>query len=396
MVYLRFCLIFLVMASAVVPVIWGGAGMWLAFLIVVFLTTGGDALFGDDTSDPDYRHPWILNVYLYATLPVLLAFTSVFAWYLGDGDFLKIGATVQALTGYDMFAARAATTWSNHLGGALAVGLMFGGVGTVVGHELTHRTWSKPAMIVGRWLLALTSDASFAIEHVYGHHRNVATKGDPATARRGENAWVFVARSTVQSYLHAWKLERERLQRVGKSVWSWHNRMHRGNLMTLVYAAGFYAAAGWLGVAVFFATSLYGKAYLEFVNYVEHYGLVRVPDAPVEPRHSWNCNRRMSSYMLFNLTRHSHHHAEGEKPFWDLKAYPDTPMLPSGYLTMIIIAAIPPLWNRIMIPRVKAWDAHYATEAERPYIEAANRESKHPAFREHYDFDRVPLKPATA
>lgn len=394
-VYLRYFSITIVLLAAAVPLLAGTAWTWLSFAIAVFIATGGDAILGNDTDRVRARHPWIFNLQLYGALPLLWLFSAVFAWYLGDGDFLGMGAAVHAWTGYDMFAARAASEWWHLIGGGLAVGLMFGAVGTVIGHELTHRTWSKPAMITGRWLLALTADASFAIEHVYGHHVNVATKADPATARRGENAWWFVLRSTVQSYLHAWKLERERLERLGHSVWSWRNRMHRGNLMTLAYASAFYAAAGWVGVAVYGAVAAYGKSYLEFVNYLEHYGLVRVPGEPVEPRHSWNCNHRMSSWLLFNLTRHSHHHAEGEKPFWELEADVDAPVLPYGYLTMIYIAAVPPLWHRIMSPRVKAWDRRFATASERPLIEEANRESGRPEFLEE-DLSEVGLEPASA
>ena len=113
------------------------------------------------------------------------------------------------------------------------------------------------------------------------------------------------------------------------------------------------------------SSSLYGKSWLELINYVEHYGIVRVPGAPVEPRHSWNCNRRISGYLLYNLTRHSHHHAMGEKPFWQLRAYPDTPTMPLGYLGMVLIALIPPLWDRVMIPMVLAWDARFAPRQRR-------------------------------
>lgn len=360
----------------------GGAWMWVGFFVAIALALGGDAIFGDDLSEPSYGQTWILNAQLYANLPLLLWMTFGFAWQLSDRDVWHIGEQVMRWTGYDMVAVRGQNGWLDYLGGGLGLGLFYGVAGTNVGHELTHRTWSKSAQIVGRWLLAFTSDASFAIEHVYGHHRNVATREDAATARRGEVAWTFVVRSTVGSYLGAWRIERERLGKLGHSVWSWRNKMHRGNLMTFVYVASFWWVAGWRGALVFLAVSLYGKCWLELVNYMEHYGLVRVPGEPVEPRHSWNCNRRISGYLLYNLTRHSHHHAMGEKPFWELKAYPDTPMMPHGYLTMILIAMIPPLWNRMVIPRVLAWDARFASEAERGLIQEANMASGHTWFME--------------
>lgn len=375
-VYIRYGAILAIVVIAAMAMLLGGAWHWVGFALAFVVAVGLDGLLGDDTSEPQYAHPWILNLMLYSSLPFLVVISATYAWTLGrwtGADWLGFGAALQAVSGVDVLAMRARTSWLDQVGGGLGLALLYGGLGTVVAHELTHRTWDKLAMIVGRWLLAFTADASFAIEHVYGHHKNVSTRQDPATSRRGETVYAFVVRSTLHSYISAWRLETERLRKQGHSLWSWRNRMHRGNLMTLLVAAGFYAAAGWLGVAAFALIAIHGKFYLEFVNYVEHYGLVRVPGAPVEPRHSWNCNKRVSSVLLFNLTRHSHHHAMGEKPFWELKAYPDTPMMPHGYLTMLAIAAIPPLWNRIMIPKVLEWDRVYASPAERPLIEQANQ-----------------------
>jgi hypothetical protein len=282
---------------------------------------------------------------------------------------------VKSLSGWDMQVARATITSGNLVGGVLTCGLLIALAGTNVGHELTHRTWDKTAMIIGRWMLAMSCDASFAIEHVYGHHLNIATKKDPATARRGENTYAFIIRSTIFSYLSAWEIEKTRLAKRGLSVWSWHNRMHAGNLMSLTYFIGFYLAAGWLGVGAFLAASLWAKSLLEFVNYMEHYGIVRVPGTKVEPRHSWNANQRISGYVLYNLTRHSNHHAEGDAPFWRLSPYPDSPMMKYGYLTMIVFTMVPPLYRKMMIPKLKDWDQRFATPAERKLAQEANAAS---------------------
>ena len=75
-----------------------------------------------------------------------------------------------------------------------------------------------------------------------------------------------------------------------------------------------------------------------------------VDQAPVQPRHSWNTNKRISSWTMFNLTRHSHRHAQGEVPYQDRKPFPDAPMIINGYLTTLIVALIPPLWHRLMTP----------------------------------------------
>ncbi|MGH2486947.1 MAG: alkane 1-monooxygenase, partial [Ktedonobacterales bacterium] len=346
--YLRYSPTTLILLAGIVLLAAGGNCMWGQFGLILFVTVIGDFALGKDLDEPQYEQTWLLNFWLYSALPLLWAAGTVYAWYLSDFDLLGIGAAVGHLSGYDMFAARAATTPLQMVGGALALGLMFAFAGTVIAHELTHRTWSKAAQIAGRWMLALSGDASFAIEHVYGHHKNVSTRKDPATSRRGENSYAFVVRSTIYSYLSAWHLEAERLKKQGYSVWSWRNRMHRGNLMSLAYIAFYAYAAGWVGALVAVAIMVYTKSYLEFVNFMEHYGIVRVPGEPVEPRHSWNCNQAVSGWIMFNLTRHSHHHAMGEKPFWELRAYQDAPMLPYGYLTTIILALVPPLFRKVV------------------------------------------------
>ena len=125
----------------------------------------------------------------------------------------------------------------------------------------------------------------------------------------------------------------------------------------------------------FTACALWGKALLEIVNYMEHYGMVRNPATPVQPRHSWNTNRRVSSWAMFNLTRHSHHHAQGEVAYHDLRPYPEAPMMLNGYLTTIVVALIPPLWHHLMTRKVLAWDRDYASDEERVLANAANERS---------------------
>jgi hypothetical protein len=122
-----------------------------------------------------------------------------------------------------------------------------------------------------------------------------------------------------------------------------------------------WAMGGWRDGGFFVACALWGKALLEIVNYMEHYGMVRDPATPVQPRHSWNTNRRISSWSMFNLTRHSHHHAQGEVAYHLLRPYPDAPMMLNGYLTTLVVAMIPPLWHHLMTPKVLAWDRDFAT-----------------------------------
>jgi alkane 1-monooxygenase len=277
--------------------------------------------------------------------------------------------------GYPVFETRAAAGFGQHFAIFVLTGLMIGMVGTITAHELTHRTWDPVSMLVGRWLLAFSFDTNFAIEHVYGHHRYVSTLEDPATAPRGRNVYFHILASTVRGNLGAWKIEAARLKKKHLGLYSWHNAVIRGQLMSAALVATSYALGGLRGAGFFVACALWGKALLEIVNYMEHYGMVRNPATPVQPRHSWNTNRRISSWTMFNLTRHSHHHAQGEVPYQDLKPYPDAPMMINGYLTTILVAMIPPLWHRLMTPKVMAWDRDYATAEELELAAAANRRS---------------------
>ena len=141
-------------------------------------------------------------------------------------------------------------------------------------------------------------------------------------------------------------------------------------LVSLAFAMG-----GVRGGLFFIVCALWGKSLLEIVNYMEHYGMVRNPSTPVQPRHSWNTNRRITSWTMFNLSRHSHHHAQGEVPYQDLKPYADAPMMINGYLTTIVIAMLPPLWHKLMTPKVMAWDQDYATAEELELAARANEKS---------------------
>jgi alkane 1-monooxygenase len=335
----------------------------------------GDAVCGDDTSTPRFRYPQILTAQLWLALPLLSAIVFAAVWSASPGDPLGVGAWLTEHVGYDVLAARAATTFGHHVSIFVLTGLMIGMVGTITAHELTHRTWDPVSMLIGRWLLAFSFDTSFAIEHVYGHHRYVSTTVDPATAPRGRNVYHHIVASTIKGNVSAWEIEADRLRKKRLGVLSWHNAVIRGYLMSVALVLAAYAMGGVQGAAFFTVCALWGKSLLEIVNYMEHYGMVRNPETPVQPRHSWNTNRRISSWTMFNLTRHSHHHAQGEVPYQDLKPYSDAPMMINGYLTTIMVALVPPLWHRLMTPKVMAWDRDYATAEELELAARANEKS---------------------
>lgn len=373
--YLKYFLFHGVGLLSAAAILAGGAWMTAGLIGILMFYLVGDALCGDDTSTPDFKHPAILTVQLWLALPLLSFIVFCALWSFSSGDFLGFGAALTQLSGYDVIAAREATSAWHYVSCALLTGLMIGMVGTIPAHELTHRTWDPISMLVGRWLLAFSFDTIFSIEHVYGHHRYVSTREDPATAPRGRNVYFHVLASTIKGNISAWNIEKKRLKRKGHSLFGWHNAVIRGHLMSVLLIAFAFFVGGWETALFFTLIALAGKSLLEIVNYMEHYGMVRDPATSVQPRHSWNTNKRISSWSMFNLTRHSHHHAQGEVPYQDLKPFPDAPMMINGYLTTLIVALIPPLWHKLMTPKVLEWDRHYATPQERQMASEANARS---------------------
>lgn len=381
--YLKYFLFHAVGALACVAILAGGMWVPIGFAAVLVYYVVGDAVLGDDRSTPAFRVPALLTVQLWFALPLVASIAFAMVWSVSGPDTFGIGRWIHAITGYDALGARAGTQGWQHVAGGLLTVLMIGICGTIPAHELTHRTWDPVSMLIGRWLLAFSFDTNFSIEHVYGHHRYVSTTEDPATAPRGRNVYHHVVASTLKGHASAWKIEKRRLKRDRKALFSPSNAVLRGAAMSAVLVAIASWMGGLTGALVFTACALGAKALLEIVNYMEHYGMVRNPDLPVQPRHSWNTNRRISSWSMFNLTRHSHHHAQGEVPYQDLKPFADAPQMVGGYLTTIIVALIPPLWHRLMTPKVLDWDRHHASDEEKALARQANAVSGIRALRAH-------------
>lgn len=241
----------------------------------------------------------------------------------------------------------------------VSVGIANGMLCIPVAHELMHGRGPFDRLAADLLMLSV-SYPHFCIEHVHGHHHRVATPADPATARFGESFYDFYPRTLGGSVVSAWRIECARLARRRVSPWGVHNRMLWYALALAVSYAAIFSGFGWPGVGVFAVQSVIAFSTLELINYVEHYGLVRRELAPgryepVCPRHSWDSSARVSNWMLFNLGRHADHHCHATKPYPDLDGQGDAPQLPTGYFGMFLLPLCPPLWRRVMDPRVEAW-----------------------------------------
>lgn len=348
---------------------YGGGWTWGGFLLSFILIGYVDELLGD-VGDKELMPPvWYMQLMLYLTLPLLVLLTLVCCNTITHNGFPPLDALSRAL-GFDPEAARARTDWLGVQGAVVSLGMFYGMAGVNVAHELVHRTDKPIDLVIGRWLLAFTWDTGFGIEHVYGHHRNVATELDPATARRGEYIVPFIFRSTVGQIGAAYRVEKQRLKRKGIPDRLWTNRFWRGQLMTLAVIALYVTLLGPIGILVSFYVAVIGKAYLEVVNYIKH-RLVRIPGEPVEARHSWDSYRRVSGGMLYNLPLHAHHHRVATRRYWQLQqSLGEAPVLPYGYMGSILLAFVPGLWPKLSRPLLTDWDTRLASAAERAYLKA--------------------------
>ena len=247
-------------------------------------------------------------------------------------------------------------TLIDKIGRISSMGILCGVVGINVAHELGHRnTWYEQLM--AKALLLSSLYMHFFIEHNKGHHRNVSTKEDPASARFGEILYAFWVRSVVYSYASAWKIESEKLKKLGKPFLSFSNEMLLFQLIQVGLTVCIGLFFGWTVMGYFVAAAVMGFLLLETVNYIEHYGLERDRKESgyerVMPHHSWNSDHIVGRVVLFELSRHSDHHFIASRKYQILRHIEESPQMPTGYPGMMLMATFPPLWFSVMNPKIK-------------------------------------------
>ena len=331
---------------------------WFGPIFVFGIIPVLDYLIGDDPSNPPdevvptlERERYYRRIVYLATLIEYISFFGA-VWIVGTH----------------------ALAWYDYLGFALSLGAATG-VSINTAHELGHKT--DP---FERWLAKITlapvAYGHFFVEHNRGHHVRVATPPDPASARYGESFWAFLPRTVLGSIGSAWQLEKHRLARLGKSPWTWRNEVLHAWAMTVVLWGVLIAVFGVRVIPFLLIQAAYGASLLEVVNYLEHYGLgrKRLASGRYErclPEHSWNSNRIVTNLFLYQLQRHADHHANPTRSYQALRHFDGAPQLPSGYATMIMFAYVPPLWFKVMNPRVVA---HYHGNMEQSNIKPSIRE----------------------
>lgn len=335
------------------------AWLWVSSLVMYGLIPLLDTWLGEDHANPPET-----------AVPGL----EQQRWYR-----LIVVAFIPFQFGLTIHGAWIAATHELSLFGWIGLLLSVGGINGVAintAHELGHKlsAWER---WLSRIALAPVAYGHFYVEHNRGHHRRVATPEDPASARLGESFWVFLPRTMIGGLRSAWALERSRLAGRGLGVWHWRNECLQAWAMTaLLYAA----LMMWLGVGVLpflLLQAFYGASLLEVVNYIEHYGLLRPlgeNGRPVRclPEHSWNSSHIVSNLFLYQLQRHSDHHAHPARRYQALRHFDSSPQLPSGYAAMLVLAYLPPLWFKVMDKRVLA---HYGGDLQRANLQPGCEEA---------------------
>ena len=335
-----------------------GIFWYLGPILILGLIPVLDLIAGLDRSNPpddliktleaDKYYRWIT----YLFLPLQYA-ALIWAAWLWSGDSLSV---------------------FDKVGLALTVGTV-AGIGINTAHELGHKKEK-----VERWLakiaLAQSLYGHFYIEHNRGHHVRVATPEDPASSRVGETVYAFLPRTVVGSLKNAWRLEQPRFKRRDESHLSIRNDVLNAWLMSVVLWAALLVVFGIGFLPYLLLQAAVGIVLLEIVNYLEHYGMLRQKEHTgryerVRASHSWNSNNIATNVLLYHLQRHSDHHANPTRRYQALRDVDEAPVLPTGYAGMILLALFPPLWFKVMDPRVLD---HFDGDITRANIQPSRRE----------------------
>lgn len=357
--YLRYYANLLFPTAALTGFALGGQWVWLG-IATLPMTILADALSPQDYAPRRVTRPVIAEAVLYVlglAAPVVLA---AFAWRVNQG----FGDTTHPGLAYA--GAIASTAWL----------MVIPNVGAI--HELGHRkNWIAQSM--GKLGFALIGAPMRAISHVQTHHLYFDTPLDHDTGRREESVYAFVMRCVVGNTRDEFASERKRLAAHGHGLLHWRSQLLWSGVLMAALLGGMYLAAGWMGLLgaaiVFTATRILGEA----LNYLQHFGLLRVPGQPIESRHTWNHLSAVTRILGLEITNHVEHHQDPDRAYYNLVPQPQGPQM-RNILLWGIAAFFPPLWRRLVQPKLRDWDLNHANAAERVLAAEANRKAGWPMW----------------
>lgn len=317
---------------------------WFLYGVIFGIIPILDYIIGKDPSNPDEETqvPSMTEEIIYRVFTIIMGFVWLGVLFYAGHVFMN--------NDYGLLGK---------LGWIVSIGTVGGIIAINLGHELIHKD-PKLENWMGGLLLSSVTYAGFKVEHVRGHHVHVSTPEDASSSDYNQGLYDFLPKAFVKNFKNAWVLEKKYLERKGKKNISIHNELIWWYAISASFALAFGVLWGWQGVLFFFAQSFVAAFTLEVINYVEHYGLHRRVKENgryerVTPAHSWNSNYLLTNIALFQLQRHSDHHAYAKRRYQVLRHYDDSPQLPGGYAAMYVLALIPPLWKKVVNPRVEAY-----------------------------------------
>ena len=316
---------------------------WPLFIYVIILPVVDHILGIDSANHTDDRAKKVekdryYRILVLICIPIVLILTVWGAY---------IFSTVQSLN------------WGGRIGWLFSIALCNASLVMTAAHELIHKD-SRMERLFGSFLLAFACNSGFKIEHIRGHHRLVATPTDTSSAQMDQSYYHFLMRAYKGTYLNSWFMEQQRLSRRGYSALNWRNELIWLHFLTLGFASAFYLVFGILGVIFFIGQSWITLAAQQMANYTQHYGLKRLKlnenqYERFSPAHAWCCNFLLSNMLSFHLPRHTDHHIRPRRRYQVLCHIEESPQMPTGYMGMFLMALIPPLWYRVMNPRILAY-----------------------------------------
>lgn len=317
-----------------------------------------DEIIGQDTSNPTEEDVKILQKDPYYK------------------QIIKLFVPIQMLA--NIYAAYVVSHKDTSFLDSILLGMSIGavnGIAVTTAHELCHRPSKLDHYLSHVTLMPLFYN-HFRIEHAYGHHKRVATPEDPASSQMGESFYQFWPRTVFGSLKSSVEIENRRLKRKGLKFFSQENELFHGWIMSTIFHSSLITIFGKKTIPYLVTQAFYGITLFEIVNYIEHYGLLREKNSDGSysrtlPEHSWNNNHTLTNLFLYQLQRHSDHHAFPTRPFQALRHFDGAPELPRGYATMLLPALIPSIWFKIMDKRIFH---HYNSDISKANIHPKKRE----------------------
>jgi hypothetical protein len=347
--YLRYALNPVLLAVTGYGLWAGDRYVWLGFAVLLGILLI-DCFQRPDFGIRDQRFPWLYDTIV--SIQILVAFCLIvfYAWLVGQGHFTD--ATQQA-------GAFVSMMFTQFIVGAPAL------------HEMFHRE-----NLLFRWLgrlgMVMIFDPWREITHVVTHHLRTVTPYDPDYAWRGQNLYSHLLRTFKGQIVESYELEKHMWTKRERSAWDLRNGWVWRVGILAAFVAFLWIVGGPWGALASVAVCLIGpRLLLEIFNYTQHYGLVTATPGRFDERHTWNHLTPFVRTLALEITNHAGHHEDSYKPFYALRARPTGPQQPP-FLICILLAFVPPLWFRMIRPRLRHWDEHYASPQERELAEVEN------------------------